>query len=273
MIHSEWSSTRSESNPCRTNRNVVGARARLTRLNGYRLRKIGWCSLFAFTVYILTTLVLNAVSDLYIPYMISVFNLDMFMYFAFIQPVCRARRSPPHGKAQDGVRPSELARGTEEFIEFLRSPPCLAAFEKHLEAEFCIESLLFWADVEAFRSLPQADMVVASEVIFDKYLRVDAPFGVNLPSRWLHEFRDVMFNNGKVDAEGALSATMFDGAAQQIVELMYSNSLGRFKEAHSTIWGDFQHARHERNVLAKLNTNVTGASRRSVSSTTESSST
>lgn len=234
----------------------------------HRLRKTGWSSLFGFIVYLLTKAPLNAISDLYIPYMISVLNLDVFMYLAFVQPMARARRSRPFGKTIDGTVSADAVRVTDEFVEFLRTPPCFAEFNKHLEKEFCIESLLFWADVEAFRVMARADMAAASEAIFDKYLRVDAPFEVNLSSKWLREFRDVLFVDGKVDVERTLSATMFDGAANQMLTLMRVNSLQRFKDAHPAIWSDFQYARRERNVLDKLNSHVTTNNKRTSSIST-----
>lgn len=229
----------------------------------YRLRKVGWCTLVAITVFISTKDALNAASDLYIPYMVTVSALDLCLYFLFIQPVLLARRSPPRpGSSSDNVIQVESAGGgVDEFIEFLRTPSCFAAFKRHLETEFSIESLLFWADVDAFRSLPKAQMTAASEAIFDKYLRVDAPFEINLPSKSLRQFRDVLFNKGKVDVGRALSDTMFDAAAREMLSLMRTGSLPRFQETNPNIWSDFQYAIRERHILSKLNAHDTTASR------------
>ncbi len=128
------------------------------------------------------------------------------------------------------------------------------SFKSFLSQEFSVENILFWHEVEDFRSkkarnLPPLEMMGEAQVIYSKYIIRGAPFEVNLPSKIVadlqqllkkeygnlaeEESRDhVNANDDETSLVGnedvKVVPTIFDTAQRNIFLLMETDSYHRY---------------------------------------------
>jgi hypothetical protein len=127
------------------------------------------------------------------------------------------------------------------------------SFRKFLSAEFSVENLLFWKDIDTFRRKirdNQAGEFITSENsrLFAKYIVEDSPFQVNLPEKIVADVKAVIDGKAQPPSispsdvrleeksnETAKAAphppTIFDEAQKSIFKLMESDSFPRYKSS------------------------------------------
>lgn len=138
--------------------------------------------------------------------------------------------------------------------QFLRRPDRLLLFKSFLESVFAVESLLFWADVNDFRSDFKSKTIDDAIALYRKYLAPDAPLEVNLPSKDLRFFRDLFSAGHEEELQKHFNETMFDNSAKQLIVLLEVNFVDLFRSgAGRTAWCQFQDEVNEQNII--LNTN------------------
>ncbi|KMS65392.1 hypothetical protein BVRB_036450, partial [Beta vulgaris subsp. vulgaris] len=133
-----------------------------------------------------------------------------------------------------------------------------AAFKRHLEKEFAVENLLFWKDVNLFREKCDADdagrlsckSIILSWAIFDKYLCSSAPLEINLPFQLSMKFRNIFAN--RMGGSPAITAAIFDEAANQVLQLIEVDSLPRFLRTNPPSWNQFRALCEERMVANQV---------------------
>jgi hypothetical protein len=112
--------------------------------------------------------------------------------------------------------------------ELFEETELMEKFRQFLEAEFSSENLLFLEDVVRFRHLckdaPESRVKEKSKVVFDKYLAKNAPYQINLDSSIIHDLRTVYF-------AGNATATMFDEAEKEILDLLEKDAFRRFLQS------------------------------------------
>jgi len=146
------------------------------------------------------------------------------------------------------------------------------SFRKFLTAEFSVENLLFYSEVEELRGKiresPIDFLKGESQRLFAKYIVMDSPFQVNLPDAIVQtldakmtlyqkegiiEQRDEVYRR---DVSGRLieNPTVFDEAQRSIYNLMDSDSFPRYKS--SAMYMRFvemiKQQRHKNTVLKEM---------------------
>lgn len=70
-----------------------------------------------------------------------------------------------------------------EFRNALRNRILLKYFRSFCQAEYCVENLLFWLDVETYRTVPTQDeqlRLLLARRIYMTYITEDSPLPLNL---------------------------------------------------------------------------------------------
>lgn len=172
---------------------------------------------------------------------------------------------------------TKLPENVDTLTGVLSSPPGVRAFKEFLIKEFSVENLLFFMEVEQFRGACagrtdlNATFSEASK-IYSKYIELNAPFQVNLPSTTVSELKLCFFKKGtyftgmspssvhvmgdskrKRSIDEQLPA-IFDAAQKQIFKLMETDSCPRFYR--SSLYKEFcakvGHLRHETDVMRDM---------------------
>ncbi|KAJ3266779.1 hypothetical protein HDU77_010159 [Chytriomyces hyalinus] len=91
--------------------------------------------------------------------------------------------------------------------------------------DFTVENLLFWLDVQVFRSCPEGLASQFGGYIYNMYLVTDAPVKVNVSGDLMYDINAAIVNQVGVDM------TMFDYAQQHAYSLLKMKTLTRFKKS------------------------------------------
>lgn len=163
----------------------------------------------------------------------------------------------PGGEAKQ-QEPNNQAQSVDidQLESIVLIPAGFEAFRKFLSAEFSVENLLFWKDIEDFRKKIKAggseDFIrTENKRLYEKYIIEDSPFQVNLKGEVVQRIRAVIEGKAPLpsaatqdekadDAKAkkrtecmspgaAETPTVFDEAQANIFKLMKSDSFPRFK--------------------------------------------
>lgn len=119
-----------------------------------------------------------------------------------------------------------------EFNEALRHEMFLKAFKDFCLQEFNVENLLFWLDVEVFRTSETGKQAELAKRIYDTYLSKEGPLQINVaPSRKLaYPFTEI-------------TVDMFDALQDLVFANMRDDTLPRF--AKSEAYNELQHKKNK----------------------------
>jgi len=201
----------------------------------------------------------------------STLSLVIAMVFAFltstIYPLFRTYYKPPE------VMMAELPQDLDKLESLLVTKQGFESFRKFLTAEFSVENLLFYADVEELRkkiTLGATIEVLRQENkrLYNKYVISDAPFQVNLPDLIVASISvkmKIFHNEGKVDLDknaDPMSSrdhqpqppTIFDEAQGCIYKLMETDSFQRYKtsQLYSEYVKNVHQQLHKTSVLKSM---------------------
>ncbi|XXQ36739.1 RGS domain-containing protein [Plasmodiophora brassicae] len=202
------------------------------------MKKTGLTGLIGLVIYAGFYRILGPISPLGIPQMISVLACNSALWFVMGRPLVDTYRAST-SSASRKESSSKSDHILETFEEFLATTDGFAAFKAHLQTEFAVESLLFWAAVRKFQAEFTNDPngVDAARSIYSDFLANNAPLQINLPSTSFRHFQNIFAN---ADLAGNIEANMFDRASEQMVILMETNSLARFqKSKNGHVWTEF----------------------------------
>ncbi|ORY51822.1 hypothetical protein BCR33DRAFT_779996 [Rhizoclosmatium globosum] len=111
------------------------------------------------------------------------------------------------------------------LFEMMHNKKGLEALYTFCLSDFTIENLLFWMDVQVFRSCPEASRSQFGGYIYNMYLVADAPVKVNVSL-------DLMYDiNAAIVSQVAVDVGMFDDAQQHIYSLLKMKTYARFKKS------------------------------------------
>jgi len=176
----------------------------------------------------------------------STLSLLIGLFFAFLNstmyPLIRTYYKPPT------VTFAELPQDLDKLESLITTKQGFESFRKFLTAEFSVENLLFYADVEDLRkkiTLGASIEILKQENkrLYNKYVISDAPFQVNLPDLIVASISvkmKIFMSEGKVDLEKNADPlamadhqpqppTIFDEAQGCIYKLMETDSFQRYK--------------------------------------------
>jgi len=138
----------------------------------------------------------------------------------------------------------------------------LTSFKKFLTKEFSVENILFYEEIEEYRSKKKAgstdlDLVAEAQRIYAKYIITDSPFQVNLPDVIIKNleialkelFSGNVTNSERPEVLRSMSTseglqrqppTLFDRAQENIFKLMNSDSFPRYvrSDEYKTLLAD-----------------------------------
>uniref|UniRef100_A0A7S4DM30 cGMP-dependent protein kinase n=1 Tax=Lotharella globosa TaxID=91324 RepID=A0A7S4DM30_9EUKA len=103
-------------------------------------------------------------------------------------------------------------------------------FKKFLKERSAVENILFWSDVREFRKRytdGKQNKQAMNKLAFDimmQYIQADAETPVNLPGHMLTNIQSIL-------AKNECHSLMFSDAEKEIIRLMQSDKLGRFKKS------------------------------------------
>jgi len=165
-------------------------------------------------------------------------------------PLYRSIYRPPK------IVTTEIPENLESLGALISTKEGFDSFRKFLTAEFSVENLLFFADIEDLRRKIRegADInTIKSESkrLLEKYIDSDSPFQVNLADRIVHgisEKMKILEEEDRIDApakpdDDILTGkpidfpTIFDEAQLSIFNLMDSDSFQRYKS--SKVYGNY----------------------------------
>ena len=121
-----------------------------------------------------------------------------------------------------GERKKSDVRKNSELDELLHSDVGKQYFKSHLANELCIENYFFWRDVKAFKE--KGGTKEEAEQIFAIYIARNSVLEINISSALFTAIQDKI-NRDTIDP------SIFDEAYTEIVHLMSTNSLPRFKQS------------------------------------------
>jgi hypothetical protein len=206
----------------------------------------------------------------------STLSLLIAIMFAFIAstvwPLWRSIFKPP--KIEDTDIPENL----ENLASLIGTKEGFESFRKFLTAEFSVENLLFYADIEDFRKKIHDGAEIdfqkqETKRLFAKYIIVDSPFQVNLPNQIVQAIeakitsidKDGIFDPtpaANTDPKNRDSTgkpidhpTIFDEAQRSIYNLMDSDSFPRYKasETYREFVKTISGKKHKNTVLKEMN--------------------
>ncbi|CEP00024.1 unnamed protein product (mitochondrion) [Plasmodiophora brassicae] len=200
------------------------------------MKRTGLAGLVGLVMYAGLYKTMGSISPFALQSLVAVIACNACLWFVMGRPLLDTYRPVSAVSLKD---PSNPERNLETFEDFLTTPKGFAAFQEHLQTEFAVESLLFWAAVRKFRCEFTRDErgMAAAQFIYESFLTPTSPLQVNLPSSSFREFAAIFENAA---ATGRVNADMFNGASDQMLKLMEVNSLARFqKSSKGHIWAEF----------------------------------
>ncbi|CEO98902.1 RGS domain-containing protein [Plasmodiophora brassicae] len=209
------------------------------------LKKVGLAGLAGLSGLVGVTLLTTAsevhasVSTLDLPSIIAILASNVALWLMLGRPLLDTYKALPEAEIP---HMSRLERNLNAFRQFLETLEGFAAFKAHLQTEFAVESLLFWAAARKFkREFTKGTGAVAARSIYDGFLAPDAPLQINLPGESFRHFRSVFVEADVAGQDDYVHASMFDAAAEQMLALMQVNSLARFKSSNKgcRVWAKF----------------------------------
>eukprot|EP01113_Clastostelium_recurvatum_P017621 TRINITY_DN2075_c0_g1_i6.p1 TRINITY_DN2075_c0_g1~~TRINITY_DN2075_c0_g1_i6.p1 ORF type:complete len:470 (+),score=58.72 TRINITY_DN2075_c0_g1_i6:28-1437(+) len=78
-------------------------------------------------------------------------------------------------------------------------------FADYLALQLCVENILFWEDVQAFKTCSDADVPSMSRRIYEKYIVTDSLYQINISAICQREIRENMLGKGGGGGGGRLS--------------------------------------------------------------------
>ncbi|KAJ3025606.1 UNVERIFIED_CONTAM: hypothetical protein HDU68_006948 [Siphonaria sp. JEL0065] len=110
------------------------------------------------------------------------------------------------------------------IFDMVRNKKGLECLYKFCLTDFTIETLLFWLDVQIFRSCPDTFRSQFGGYIYNMYLVADAPVKVNVSL-------DLMYDiNAAIVSQVGVDVNMFDDAQQHVYSLLKMKTFARFKK-------------------------------------------
>ncbi|KAJ3238708.1 hypothetical protein HDU81_007288 [Chytriomyces hyalinus] len=129
------------------------------------------------------------------------------------------------------------------LFEMLRNLVGIEMLISFCLTDFTVENLLFWLDVQVFRSCPENLASQFGGYIYNMYLVSDAPVKVNVAGDLMYDINGAIVNQVGVDM------TMFDDAQQHVYSLLKMKTLTRFKK--SKLYASFESYRAKNEELYK----------------------
>ncbi|KAJ3263219.1 hypothetical protein HDU77_011080 [Chytriomyces hyalinus] len=129
------------------------------------------------------------------------------------------------------------------LFEMLRNLVGIEMLISFCLTDFTVENLLFWLDVQVFRSCPENLASQFGGYIYNMYLVSDAPVKVNVAGDLMYDINAAIVNQVGVDM------TMFDDAQQHVYSLLKMKTLTRFKK--SKLYSSFEAYRSKNEELYK----------------------
>jgi hypothetical protein len=130
--------------------------------------------------------------------------------------------------------------------ETLRDPEKIKYFKQFLEKEYNNENLLFWLEVESYKTLADTKaLIVGANNIYKKFIDTEAPFAINLPFNFVNQIKQTL------DAANALpnpdiSPHLYDHAQVETFKLMQSDPFPRFLK--SCFYSAMYASAHQKNI-------------------------
>jgi len=217
------------------------------------LRSTGVIGIIAVIIYGIFNVGAKTTNNHVFPF--STLGLLVAVIYAFfastIGPLWRTYHQPPNLKVDDNAVD---VKALESLSALILNDAGFESFRKFLSAEFSVENLLFWKDIDTFRKKireNQAGEFINAENsrLFAKYIVEDSPFQVNLPERIVADVKSVIDGKTqppaigpndikleeKTNADFAKTSpsppTIFDEAQKSIFKLMESDSFPRYKSS------------------------------------------
>ncbi|CEO98900.1 RGS domain-containing protein [Plasmodiophora brassicae] len=199
------------------------------------MKKAGLSGVVGLGLFAAFGKILAQITTLDIPSMITVVTINSSLWWILARPVMDTRRVIGATTSHT----SRIERNKEAFEKFLTTPEGFTAFKAHLQTEFSVESLLFWAAVRKFRSeFTKENGLSAARSIYNDFLALDAPLQINVSGSSLNHFKGIF---EKAGSDQAVNANMFDNASDQMIDLMEANSLARFRNSNQgRLWTKFK---------------------------------
>ncbi|ORY03261.1 hypothetical protein K493DRAFT_346244 [Basidiobolus meristosporus CBS 931.73] len=110
------------------------------------------------------------------------------------------------------------------FQNIFHNKICLNYFRQFCLQEHCIESLLFWVEVEVYRSTKSSLVLVIAEYLYRVYIDSDGPLRINIPE----EIRSTILLPAQ-SPEYLPNLTMFDEAQEYVFDLLVHHVLPQFE--------------------------------------------
>ena len=133
------------------------------------------------------------------------------------------QRAPNHDTARDQV--SITAVSDLDFGTMMKSTVGRKKLLAYARSEFSDENLLFWADVQSYKSADAASVAALGAAIIDKYICAGGQMEVNLSSEARQPFR----TQGGYD----YAPNLFDEAEREIIEMLKKDTFSRCAEKDS----------------------------------------
>lgn len=112
---------------------------------------------------------------------------------------------------------SSQVLASSEFLEALQNEIFLKAFKDYCQREYNVENLLFWCDVESFRSSHSKPAAVK---IYEAYVLPEAPLQINISQQ--------LKNTVPWPLPDDVPPRVFDELQAHIFDMMKIDSLPRF---------------------------------------------
>jgi len=111
------------------------------------------------------------------------------------------------------------------MVSILDHPVGLKLFSKFAESEYVSENIHFFEACKRFAKIKdQKDLVVEAQTVIQKFIEINASEQVNIPSTMREDLVATV-------RSGNITVATFSAPMNEIIKLMSSNSLNRFKNS------------------------------------------
>jgi len=123
-----------------------------------------------------------------------------------------------------------------ELKQILRNKELCILFRNWLKTQYCEENLSFWVDIELYRKDKECkNMKERAQEIYDKYLKVDAQYSLNIDD----ELRRDILKKLKNTTEDSVDSSLFDTVQQYVFSLLETGCISRFLNSKQYLdWQD-----------------------------------
>lgn len=118
----------------------------------------------------------------------------------------------------------KLSRFDAELKHFIHHKIGLEYFTRHLEAEYSTENIMFWKEVQVYKSLTDDERKEAARRICDLYLTPSSEREINIIGKLKSKILDKVSN-------GDYSRSLFTECQLEVIHIMETDSFKRFKQS------------------------------------------